>query len=77
MGMVMRFENEHPTHGIAVRALRKVARANGLPYAVVKERFVENHPGITVQFWREIKASNGSRFESVYYCDGCGRFDLE
>ncbi len=69
---------EHPTHELAIRTLTKVSKQLRIPYSKLKKVFAEGDEEIAKFFWIMLrKTLPKHKYNSVYHCPSCKKFDLE
>lgn len=70
--------HKHPTHKIANKVLKIIAKQEQQSFQKIKKCFINGEIHITHRFWdilAEEKPNHG--FTEVSHCPGCDKFSLE
>jgi hypothetical protein len=69
---------QHLTDELTVKALVALAKEQSVPYSKIKKIFSEGDEEIAKSFWIMLrKISPKHKYNSVYFCPACKKFDLE
>jgi len=68
-------QKEH--HRIVTGILRYISHHADVPFAEVRQDFIEGLPDITILFWEITHDTYPGRFVGVSWCHGCRRFSLD
>lgn len=69
---------QHLVNELAVKTLKAISKEQAIPYSKIKKIFSEGDKEMAKVFWIMLrKISPNHKYNSVYYCPDCKKFDLE
>lgn len=69
---------QHLVNELAVKTLKTISKKQAIPYSKIKKMFSEGDTEMAKSFWIMLRTiSPNHKYNSVYYCPDCKKFDLE
>ena len=69
---------QHLSNELAVSTLKDISKEQAIPYSKIKKFFSEGDEEISKAFWIMLrKKLPNHKYNSVYFCPTCKKFDLE
>lgn len=68
--------HQHAHHKTVTRVLRQISKETDIPVAEVRQDFIDGEHAVTVVFWQILREHHGDKFDYVYFCQGCQKFNL-
>jgi len=69
---------QHLNNELVVITLKNISKEQAIPYSKIKKFFSEGDKEIAKAFWIMLrKKLSNHKYNSVYFCPTCKKFDLE